>query len=147
MKVKALHIAAYLLIAHFLAILGLALVAQGTPNYSRLGFTLLLLVVACAALFTPRKRGWMAVVGYAVIVLAQHAMALWPAWSNPSVPMSAKVTAVIMLAVTPWSLQRLYWCSSPQALQRLPRRHWLPPRLRRPGSTAELRQVPGFARL
>lgn len=99
MKVKALRIAAYLLIAHFLIVVGLALVAQGGPNYSRLGFALLLLIVACAALFTPRKRGWLAIVGYAIVVLAQHALGLWATWSNPSVPMSAKVTAVIVLAV------------------------------------------------
>jgi len=99
MKVKALRIAAYLLIAHFLIMVGLAFVTQGGPNYSRLGFVLLLLIVACTALFTPRKLGWLAVVGYAIVVLAQAAAGLWAAWSNPGVPTSAKVAAVIVLAV------------------------------------------------
>src|SRR5713226_7699013 len=99
MKVKALRIAAYLLIAHFLIMVGLALVAQGGPDYSRLGFALLLLTVACTALFTPRKRGWLAVVAYPIVVLGQHAVALSAAWSNPGIPTSTKVAAVIVMAV------------------------------------------------
>ena len=98
MKVKALRLAAYLLIAHFLIFLGFAFLAKGGPNFSFLGTALLLLIGSVTALFTPHKRGWLTVVAYAIVVLGQHAIGLWAALNNPATPMGMKIVALVVLA-------------------------------------------------
>ena len=66
MKVKALRVAAYLLMANFLLIVALNFAGQATPDYGHFVVLVALLVVATAALFSPRKKGWLGVVAYAM---------------------------------------------------------------------------------
>ena len=56
MKVKALRLAAYLLIAHFLIVVALAFLSKGGPEYTHLALALALLFGATGALFSPRRR-------------------------------------------------------------------------------------------
>lgn len=76
MKVKALRVAAYLLIAHFLIASALGFAARGGPDYQRMAMTLAILIVAVSALFNPRRKGWLAVVAYALYVLAYQVLGL-----------------------------------------------------------------------
>ena len=99
MKVKALRLAAYLLIAHFLIILGFAFLGQGTPNYPHLVVAFALVFSATMALFSPRRRGWLIVLAYAIVALSPHAAGLWGTWNNPAVPLGMKVVSLVILAV------------------------------------------------
>ena len=99
MKVKALRLAAYLLIAHFLIVVALAFLSKGGPEYTHLALALALLFGATGALFSPRRRGWLVVLGYAIVVLSRHAVGFWVTLSNPAVPVGMKVTALFILAL------------------------------------------------
>ena len=96
---KALRLAAYLLIAHFLVVVALAFLAKGAPDYSHLVLALALLIGATVALFSPRRRGWLAVLAYAIVVVSRHAIGLWATWNNSAVPMGMKVTALVILVL------------------------------------------------
>jgi hypothetical protein len=97
MKVKALRLAAYLLIAHFLIVAAISL--RSASNYSTLATLLILLVSSVGVLFSPRRRGWLAVLGYAIVVFGNQALGSWALLSNPTTPLAIKVTAVVFLAL------------------------------------------------
>jgi len=100
MKVKALRLPAYLLIAHFLIASALALTARGNPDYVRMGMMLGLLFVAVSALFNPRRRGWMFVLGYVLYLFAYQAVGIWTALGN----WSALPFGVRLVAATAWGV-------------------------------------------
>lgn len=100
MKVKALRLPAYLLIAHFLIASALALAARGNPDYLRIGMTLAFLIVAVNALFNPRRMGWIAVLGYVLYVFAYQAVGIWTALgSSAAMPFGAKLVAAAVWGV------------------------------------------------
>lgn len=95
MKVKALRVAAWLLIAHFLIASALGLAARGGPDYQRMGMTLAVLVVAVSVLFNPRRKGWLAVVAYVLYVLVYQVVGIWSSFaSSPAMPPGARVVVV-----------------------------------------------------
>jgi peptidoglycan/LPS O-acetylase OafA/YrhL len=96
MNNKALRLAGYLLIAHFVVVAAFSFAGQGSPNYTRLAVMLALLFGAASALFAPRKRGWLIVLAYLILVLGYQLVSLWANWSNSAVPPGTKV---VMLAV------------------------------------------------
>ncbi len=97
MKVKALRLAAYLLIAHFLIVAAVSF--RSTPNYSTLATLLFLLVSSVGVLFSPRRRGWLAVLGYAIVVFGNQALGSWALLSNPTTPLAIKVTTLVFLVL------------------------------------------------
>jgi len=100
MKIKALRLPAYLLIAHFLIATALALSARGNPDYVRMAMTLGLLLVAVSALFNPRRRGWMIVLGYVLYLFAHQAAGIWTALGGwPALPFGARLVAGIAWGV------------------------------------------------
>ena len=91
-KVKALRVAAYLLIAHFLITLALSFAARSGPDYMRIVLTLGFLIVALSALFNPRGKGWLAVVGYALYVLGYQVLGLLSTYAgSAAMPLGTKV--------------------------------------------------------
>lgn len=94
---KALRIAAYLLIAHFLIATLLGLASRGALDYQRLVMTLALLVVAVSALFKPRGKGWIAIVAYALYVLAYQVFGLWSFYAgSPAAPLVTKIVVALV---------------------------------------------------
>lgn len=101
MKVKAFRLAAYLLIAHFLIYVALGFLSQDRPSYTHLVVAAVLLMSATMSLFSPRtrRRGWLAVLFYAIVIFVRHATFLWVTLSNPTVPMEMKVMALVIIAL------------------------------------------------
>jgi hypothetical protein len=100
MNVRALRLPAYLLIVHFLIASALALAARGDPDYMRIGTMLAFLIVAVSALFNPRRRGWIVVLGYVLYLLAYQAVGIWTALGSPSaLPFGAKLVAAAVWGV------------------------------------------------
>ena len=98
MQINALRLAAYFLIAHFLIVTGLALLAK-TPEFFRAAITLGILFGAVAVLFRPRKLGWVMVVAYAWYSANPFALGAWEMWVSPALQSSAKITGSIVLAL------------------------------------------------
>lgn len=95
MQVRALRIAAYLLIAHFVIVAGFAFAGQGSPDYMRLLMKAAILAIAVNALLKPRGRGWLIVLGYGIYILVEPAIGLWGVLSGSTpMPPNAKVVAV-----------------------------------------------------
>ena len=99
MKNKALRLAAYFLIAHFVIVAGFSFAAPGGPNYTRLAIMLALMFGAASSLFAPRKRGWLIVLAYLIFVLGHQLVSLWANWSNPAVPPGTKAAILAVWAV------------------------------------------------
>jgi hypothetical protein len=98
MKVKALRVAAGLLVAHYLILLGLAFLAQGAPRWLHLMVAGALVIVAAGALLSPRRLGWLPVVAYAVVILGQHAITSWGVVTSAAHPFATKAMVLGMLA-------------------------------------------------
>jgi len=99
MQNKALRLAAWLLIAHFLVVAALSFAAPISPNYSHLFIKFAFLLGAAHALFAPRKRGWVPVVLYLVFILYYQLLGLWTIWSNAAMPRGTKSAMIFFWAV------------------------------------------------
>jgi hypothetical protein len=99
MKVKALRVAAYLLIAHFLIVAALSFLGRSGPDYMQLAVALALVAGATGALFNPRKRGWLAVLAYVLVICGRQVAGIWVTFGNPAVPLGMKITAIVILLV------------------------------------------------
>lgn len=99
MKNKALRLAAWLLIAHFVVVTAFSFAARVSPNYSHLFIKFALLFGAANALFAPRKRGWLVVIAYLVFVLYYSVLGLWAIWSNSAMPQGTKSVMIVLWAV------------------------------------------------
>jgi Ni/Co efflux regulator RcnB len=99
MQTKALRVAAYFLIAHYLIVTALALLGKGTPDFFGVAITLGILIGAVGVLFRPRKLGWVMVVAYAWYAANPFVLGTWAIWVSPELQSSAKITASIALAL------------------------------------------------
>ncbi len=99
MQTKAVRVAAYFLIAHYLIVTALALLGKETPDLVRVGITLGTLIGSVGALFRPRKLGWLMVVAYAWFAASPFLLGTWTIWSSPELQSSAKITASIVVAL------------------------------------------------
>ncbi len=102
MQTKALQVAAYFLIAHYListALAALAFLGKGTVDYLRLVFELGFLLGSVGALFRPRKLGWVMVVAYAWYSANPIILGAWAMWASPELQSSARIGGSIVLAV------------------------------------------------
>lgn len=99
MQTKALRVAAYFLIGHYVIVTGLGLLGKGTPDFIRIAITLGLLIGSVGALFRPRKLGWVMVVAYAWYVLNPFILGTWAVWVAPNLSSAAKITSSIVLVL------------------------------------------------
>ena len=99
MQSKVLRAAAYFLIAHYLIVAVLTLLGKGPSDPVRVAITLGILIAAVAALFRPRKLGWVMVIAYAWYATNPYMLGTWAIWVSPALQPSAKITASIVLAL------------------------------------------------
>lgn len=99
MQTKALRVAAYFLIGHYVIVTGLELLGKGAPDYFKIAITLAFLAASVAALFRPYKLGWVFVVGYAWYTLNPYLLGTWSIWTAPNLTSAARITASIVLVV------------------------------------------------
>ena len=98
-QTKALRVAAYFLIAHYLTITVLALLGKEAPDFIRIAVTLGLLIGSVGSLFIPRKLGWVSVALYAWYAGNPFALATWAIWVSPAMQAMAKIIASLTLAL------------------------------------------------
>ena len=100
MQTKALRVAAYFLVAHYFVVTAPALLGKGSPDlFIRAAITLGILIGAVGVLFRPRTLGWVVVVAYAWYAANPFVLGAWAIWFSPELQSSARITALIALAL------------------------------------------------
>ena len=99
MKSNELRLAAYFLIGHFCLLSGLAALGKGEPEYLRIAVSIGFLLGSVGALFSPRRRGWLMVVAFALHALSPFFVGLWTLWSSPGQTATMKVLATLVMLV------------------------------------------------
>ena len=99
MQPKALRLAAYFLIAHYVLLTGLGLMGQGAQDYMRIAVTLALLVASVLALFKPKRRGWLMVLAYALYMVSPFVQVLWAMGSMPNMDATARTVTIVVFSV------------------------------------------------